>query len=116
MQRERKIHLCGIRDDQIIHFGRMLVIKHRGNPEEELCAAILLEAMCDFLIGRYTTQEDFGGMKWKTLQVHAAEWFSSRREDYIFTFVNICETLNLDPERIHELLLNSGDPSCNLPG
>ncbi len=64
-------------------------------PEKNLMLAILEDAaQC---LQKYCRA---GGAKDRKLFSETKEWMDSTNGDYLFSFVNICETLNLDADYI----------------
>jgi hypothetical protein len=80
-------------------FARM----HRSrplSPERELMVAVLEEALIDYR--RYLSARDEKGMK---RFAEAEAWILETNSDWIFSFINCCEVLGIDPEYVRQGLL-----------
>jgi len=80
-------------------FARM----HRSrplSPERELMVAVLEEALIDYR--RYLSARDEKGMK---RFAEAEAWILETNSDWIFSFINCCEVLGIDPEYLRQGLL-----------
>ena len=69
-------------------------------PEHELMLAILEDA-----IGCYVNYVNYKSISRRTLFEDAERWFFRENEDWIFSFVNICRTVGLDPDYLRRGLL-----------
>ncbi len=69
-------------------------------PEKELMLAILDDAVACF-------QKYFGAQKpkEKALFQEAEEWLMEKESDWVFSFENICESLDLDPDYLRKGLM-----------
>ena len=76
--------------------------KTRLEPEKKLMRAILEDAICCFQ--KYLASRDPYGKK---IFYRAAAWIFDQKNEYFFSFANICETLNLDPSYLRKGLLRS---------
>jgi hypothetical protein len=66
-------------------------------PEKRLILAMLEDAVTSFQI--YLTARSGRGKKFFN---EAEEWIMMTDDDWIFSFVNVCETLGLSPEYIRQ--------------
>ena len=71
-------------------------------PEKALLAAILEDAIHDYL--RYKRARDRDG---KERFREAAEWIAGSSSGWTFSFNNVCELLNLDPEYVWRTIRDS---------
>jgi hypothetical protein len=69
--------------------------------EEKLMLAVLSNALEYFQ--KYVLAEDERGQK---LFEEAEEWFVDKNSDWLFSFANICETLQLHPDYIRQGLMS----------
>src|SRR5262244_1478750 len=72
-------------------------------PERALMRAVLQRAIDDLTAPKMLNYCSVRGLT--RLQREAAAWFLSGDETYIFSFVNICQALNLDAGTIRRALL-----------
>jgi hypothetical protein len=73
-------------------------------PERALIVAILDDAVHDYR--KYNRARDLEGKE----RFRAAErWVREDRDDWIFTFKNVCELLGLDPDYVRRGLLDAKD-------
>lgn len=87
----------------------------RLDPEKRLMAAILEDAVLCFQ--KYLLAKDKKG---RSLLVEAEEWILTKDPDWLFSFDNVCETLDLHPDYLRQGLLRwkeaklreSGDRNC----
>ncbi len=70
------------------------------SPERELAAAVLDAAAADLRNYRYARRRRRQRLYWQ-----AYDWVASENRDWPFTFVNICEFLQLSPAAMRERLL-----------
>jgi len=61
-------------------------------PEEELMATVLEQTVADFQ--RYFLSQDEKGRKYF---LAAEEWFSEDDSDWVFSFINCCAVLGIEP-------------------
>lgn len=64
-------------------------------PEKRLMLAVLEDG-----VGTFQKYADASGRRARRLFAEAEEWFTSDDSSSPFTFVNICQALNLEPEYI----------------
>lgn len=86
--------------------------EHLG-PEKSLLAAILEDAVEEYR--KYTVAQD---PKSKSRFDEVEEWFNHRSTEWIFSFENVCELLDLDPEYIRRRLHETADWKeswCQIP-
>ena len=70
------------------------------DPEKRLMAAVLMDAIKTFL--KYRTSKD---PRESVIYQETREWlFGDEDQDWLYSFPNICLTLNLDVERVREKL------------
>lgn len=69
-------------------------------PEKKLMRAILEDAICCFQ--KYLAARDSHGEK---IFYRADEWIFDQEDEYFFSFANICESLNVDPDYLRKGLL-----------
>jgi len=65
------------------------------SPEHRLLLAVLEDA-----VRCWQTYESSSGAEKRRLFREAAEWFDSDADDSLFTFVDICQLLGLEPDHI----------------
>ena len=82
-------------------------------PEKALLAAILEDAIHDYR--KYKKARDREG---KERFRAAAEWIMESAGDWIFSFNNVCELLNLDPDYVRRAIYarNGRASHANKPG
>ena len=85
-----------------VRYLATLQSKTRVEPEKKLMRAVLEDAICCFQ--NYLLARDSRGKK---VFCSALEWIFDTNNEYIFSFANICETLNLDPSYLRKGLLRS---------
>ena len=74
--------------------------------EKRLMLAVLTDAIDVFLKNR-----DRLDARAHRLYVETADWIRAEDADGLFSFVNICETLGLDPSCLRRGLLRAGNTS-----
>ena len=84
---------------------------HHLTPERDLLIAILEDAIYSYR--KYRGARDGEG---KENFREAEEWIMKAREDWIFSFNNICELLGLDPDYIRRRLRESDARSNKAAG
>jgi hypothetical protein len=86
----------------ILHPAQFRDIWHGegDSPERELAAAVLEAAAADLRNYRYARRRRRQRLYWQ-----AYDWVASENRDWSFTFVNICEFLQLSPAALRERLL-----------
>jgi hypothetical protein len=81
------------------------IIWHRSraiSPERALVLAVLWQAVADLQKYRFATRR-----QQQRLYMEAYEWVDSKDRSWPYSFVNLCEILNLDPDPMREELLSS---------
>jgi hypothetical protein len=89
-------------------------IWHRSraiSPERALVLAVLWQAIADLQKYRFARRR-----RHQRLYMEAYEWVASDDRIWPFSFVNLCETLNLSPESLRGELLDGdiGKPQSTL--
>lgn len=80
----------------------------RGDsPERQLAAAVIGGAAHDLRAHRYARR----GSK-QRLYLRAFEWLTSDDREWPFSFVNLCELLNLSPVAVRDHLLDLSPPAA----
>ncbi len=83
-------------------------IWHRSraiSPERALAMAVLWEAVFDLQKFRYAARRRQQRLYWE-----AYEWVASGDRSWPYSFVNLCETLDLNAESVREQLLGELAP------
>ncbi len=80
----------------------------RGEPERRLMFAVLLDAINRVLRPGIRVRQRASQLVWKELA-----WFRSRDFSAPFSFVNLCEALGVDPNRLRRNLFRCVDDECN---
>lgn len=83
-------------------------IWHRSraiSPERALALAVLWEAVFDLQKFRYAQRRRQQRLYWE-----AYEWVASEERSWPYSFVNLCEHLDLSPESVREQLLGELAP------
>jgi hypothetical protein len=70
------------------------------SPERELIAAVLEEALIDYQ--RYLSARDGKGMK---RFAEAEAWILEKDAEWIFSFINCCDVLGIDPDYLRQGLV-----------
>ena len=81
------------------YFDR-LVLEHSAFPEKRLMLAVLEDAVATF-----QRHVDAKNRRGKRLFQEAEDWVRSEDNDWPFAFVNICHTLEIEPEYLRRGLL-----------
>jgi hypothetical protein len=68
---------------------------NQPGPEEALAAGVLRQAASD--LRRFHESEDAIG---REMHADARSWFSSNDTEWPYSFVNVCESLGIEPEEI----------------
>jgi hypothetical protein len=85
------------------------IIWHRTraiSAERALVLAVLWQAVADLQKYRFATRRQH-----QRLYMEAYEWVASSDRSWPYSFVNLCELLNLSPESLREELLSGRVPS-----
>jgi hypothetical protein len=75
------------------------------NPERELMVKVLEDALETFTDGRFPRPRESRDRKSRRLQEYreARRWIFSEDDTWIFSFVPVCDWLEIDPVRLREL-------------
>ena len=82
------------------------IIWHRSraiSPERALVLAVLWQAVADLQKYRFATRRQQQRLYWQ-----AFEWVDSRDHTWPYSFINLCDLLNLNPDSLRKELLTSG--------
>jgi len=84
--------------------------QRRLTPEEELMAAVLDEAVAD-----YQRYQGGGSRRSKKRFAEVERWIFTNDAEWIFSFVNCCEILGLEPSYVRQGLLRwrPANPPCS---
>ncbi len=88
------------------------IIWHRTraiSAERALVLAVLWQAVADLQKYRFATRRQH-----QRLYMEAYEWVASAERSWTYSFVNLCELLNLSPESLREELLNGSGSVTNV--
>ena len=91
-----EVDILATEDFARIHRSRLL------SPEHQLMAAVLDEAIADYQ--RCSKARDKKGME---QFADAQAWILESNSDWIFSFVNCCEALGIEPDYLRQGLLRS---------
>jgi hypothetical protein len=72
-------------------------VVHGQSPEQRLMAAVLTQAMDDLRLIR--------GYRGRSRLAQVERWFDARRQEWPFSFENLCAGLGLDADRIRAVVL-----------
>ena len=94
--------------NKIYDYSKKLACSYPDDPEMELAANILLQAISDLLDDSRTTPSRDCGSNRNTVRREAINWFlETEPNPYPFAFENLCSFLSLDADRFRSLLISS---------
>ena len=71
-------------------------------PEQRLLRAVLEEALAEFAAGRMAAPSPLDNQRRREL----LDWFASHDRSWPCSFENVCDAIDLDPERVRGKLVN----------
>jgi hypothetical protein len=86
-----------------VQFEEIWHRSHAVSPERSLALAVLWQAFDDLSKHRFATRR-----RQQRFYIETYRWVASESRDWPFSFVNLCDTLNLDPEAVRDRLLDLG--------
>jgi len=102
----------GVSDDALVpdaalpsQFADIWYRSRAISPERALALAVLSEAVFDMHKYRFAPRRRGQRLYWQ-----AHDWVASEDREWPFTFVNLCEALDLTPESVREQLLSGRLP------
>lgn len=77
-------------------------------PEKKLMLAVLKDAIDDILSANNHIPVKERRVTKRDRRTDAIRWMNSSNGDYVFSFVNICESVGFDPDYIRGKLFKTG--------
>jgi hypothetical protein len=84
---------------------RQANIQSNLNPERELMVKVLEDALETFTDGRFSRPRESRDRKGRRLQEYreVRRWIFAKDDQWIFSFIPVCDWLEINPDRIREL-------------
>ena len=80
---------------------------HALRPEQRLLRAVLEEALAELAAGRVAAPTPFDDQRRREL----LDWFASHDRSWPCSFENVCDAIDLDPERVRGKLVRLRAPA-----
>ncbi len=84
----------------IIDPNHILQERRQWTPEHRLCAAVLEEAISSYQKNVFAEKK-----AQRRLFLDAEQWFRNNHTHWPFSFLRVCEVLNLNPDYVREGLM-----------